>query len=83
MDVEQDKIISVPSTTSGLHATGSTASCTSESYDLAVLLSVSSSTEGRTTAAIVPSLTLPGVDVVIYEVVNNKQLCSLYFSSST
>jgi hypothetical protein len=82
MDVEQDKIISVPSTTSGLHATGSTASSTSESYDLAVQLS-SSSTEGRTTAAIVPSLTLSGVDVVIYEVVNNKQLCSLYFYSST
>jgi hypothetical protein len=75
MDVEQDKISSVPSTTLSLHATGSTASSMSESYDLAVQLSsFSSSTEGRTTAAIVPSLTLPGVDVVIYEVVNNKQL---------
>jgi hypothetical protein len=75
MDVEQDKISSVPSTTSSLHATGSTASSTSESYDLEVQLSsFSSSTEGRTTAAIVPSLSLPGVDVVIYEVVNNKQL---------
>jgi hypothetical protein len=75
MDVEQDKIVSVPTTTSSLHAIGSTVSSALESYDLAVQLSsFSSSTEGRTTAAIVPSLTLPGVDVVIYEVVNNKQL---------
>ena len=28
------------------------------------------STKGRTTAAIIPSLKLPGVDVVIYEKVN-------------
>jgi hypothetical protein len=81
MDVERDTDVSTSSSASSLHATGTSVSSTSELYNLLMSLTPSS-TKGRTTAAIIPSLTLPGVDVVIYEAVDDKQLQSFYQSSS-
>lgn len=39
-----------------------------------VLMASPSSTAGRTTAALMPSPTLPGVDVVVYEETDEQQL---------
>jgi len=59
-------------TTSNLHVTVPLTLSTSLVCNSTV--SFHPSTEGRTTAAIVPSTVFPGVDIVIYETVGNQQL---------
>jgi hypothetical protein len=73
MEFVQNTIISAQIITSNLPVTSPLTSSTSLVCDSTVSFPLHS-TEGRTTAAIVPSLTLPGVDIVIYETVDDQQL---------
>jgi hypothetical protein len=75
LDVQQNTIISHQTTTtpSNVHSTVPLPSSTSLLCDSTVSSSPPGFTQARTTAAIVPSTVFPGVDVVIYETVENHQ----------
>lgn len=72
LDVQQNTIISHQTTTpSNVHSTVPLPSSTSLLCDSTGSSFPPGFTQGRTTAAIVPSTVFPGVDVVIYETVDN------------
>lgn len=71
MSREQEPISS-PMMTQTLQATDSKTSSTLRDCDISTVFLNVSSTFGRTTAAITRSLTLPGVDIVLYENVNGQ-----------
>ncbi len=64
-------IIDFQSTTSNLHNTDQLTSSTSLLCNSTVPLVTS--TAGKTTAAIIPSTAFPGVDIVIYETVDDQE----------
>ena len=67
MDVDENTMVLNQSTTAtSLASTFLSLLSTSPMYDL-IVSPHSPSTQGRTTAAIIPSLVLSGVDIVIYE----------------
>jgi hypothetical protein len=77
LDVQQNTIISHQTTTTttppNVHSTVPLPSTTSLLCDSTVSSFPSGFIQGRKTAAIVPSTIFPGVDVVIYETVDNHQ----------
>ncbi len=70
--LQQHYIISSQSTTLNFHNTDPLTSTTSLLCNSTVPLK--SSTSAKTTAALIPSSAFPGVDIVIYETVDNEQL---------
>ena len=75
MNLEQETTISTQTARSNFDVIfpfTSSAPLTSSVCDSIILLPCS--TQRRTTAAIIPSLVVPGVDVVIYEKVNDLQI---------
>jgi hypothetical protein len=72
MQSQQNYLIRYQPTTSNLHITEPLTSTTSLLSNSPVQLSTSTTT-GRTTAAIIPSTTFQGVDIVIYEAIDNEQ----------
>ncbi len=71
MRVQQNYFIGFQSTISNRHNTDPLTSSTSLLCNSTVPLATS--TAGKTTAAIIPSTAFPGVDIVIYETVDDQQ----------
>ncbi|CAF1492228.1 unnamed protein product [Rotaria sordida] len=72
MTTKQDSIISSQLVASSLQDTSTNASFISSICCNSITSTNLPSTIGRTTAAIVPSFALPGVDIVIYEKANDS-----------
>jgi hypothetical protein len=72
MQLQQNYIISFQSTISKFHNTDPLTSSTSLLCNSTVPLATS--TAGKTTAEIIPSTVFSGVDIVIYEIVDNQEL---------
>jgi hypothetical protein len=70
--LKQHYIIGFQSTTLNFHNSDPLTSTTSLLCNSSVPLK--SSTAAKTTAALIPSTAFPGVDIVIYETVDNEQL---------
>ncbi len=71
MQLQQNYFIGFQSATSNLHITDPLTSSTSLLWKLTA--SLATSTARRTTAEIVPSTAFPGVDIVMYETVDDQQ----------